>query len=80
MPTLHVRSVPDDLYQRLQALALEQNRSLSAQVVTLLYEALEQQQRRRQQALALRAIRRRRYTPPPDMSDSTELLRRDRAR
>ena len=33
MPALHVRSVPDDLYQEIQKLAEERSRSLSAQVV-----------------------------------------------
>ncbi len=80
MPTLHVRSVPEDLYQRLQEMAVEENRSLSAQVVTLLYEALEQETRRRRQAAALRSIRRRRFVPPPEMSDSAEMLRKDRDR
>ncbi len=78
MSTLHVRSMPDDLYQRLQELARQSNRSLSAQVVTLLYAAIEEEERRRQQGQALNAIRRRRFTPPAGAPTSTELLREDR--
>jgi hypothetical protein len=36
MNTLHVRSVPDSLYKRIRSLANVKNRSLSAQVITLL--------------------------------------------
>ena len=49
MNTLHVRSVPDDLYQRLQQLARARNRSLSAQVVEMLGQALAEEERRAQQ-------------------------------
>jgi hypothetical protein len=41
MPTLQVGSVPEDLYQKIQKLAKARSRSLSAQVVTMLIQALE---------------------------------------
>lgn len=80
MPTLHVRSVPEDLYTRVQKLAQNSSRSLSAQVVTMLYEALEEEERRREQGVALLAIRRRRFAPPANAPASVELLREDRQR
>ena len=80
MPTLHVRSVPDALYEQLRSLAYAEQRSLSAQVIDLLARALEQENGRRQQAELLATIRRRRYTPPRAAPDSTELLREDRTR
>jgi len=80
MPTLHVRSVPEDLYTRVQKLAQTSSRSLSAQVVTLLYAALEEEERRREQGKALVAIRRRRFAPPAEAPISTELLGEDRQR
>jgi plasmid stability protein len=80
MPTLHVRSVPEDLYRRLHALAQEQNRSLSAQVVTLLERALQDAELRQERANALQSIRRRRFSPPTQMTDSTSLFREDRSR
>lgn len=40
MATLHVRNVPDDLYERIQRRAAAQNRSVSAEVVTLLRQAV----------------------------------------
>ena len=79
MSTLRVRNVPDELYQRLQELARQNNRSLGAQVVTLLYAAIDEE-RRRQQGQALNAIRSRRFTPHAGALTSTELLREDRQR
>lgn len=58
MATLHVRSVPEDLYERLQKLAQRQNRSLSAQVITLLYQALQEEENRKRQSKLLADIRR----------------------
>jgi len=80
MNTLHVRSVPDNLYQRLKQLARNRNRSLSAQVITLLSRAVEEEERQREQAALLDSIRRRRFKPPVDAPDSLDLLREDRKR
>lgn len=80
MPTLHVRSVPEDLYQRLQDLAQEKNRSLSAQVIRLLYHAVQDEEYRQQQGELIRTIRRRRFVPPKQHKNSTDLLREDRSR
>lgn len=80
MSTLHVRSVPEDLYTHIQELARLSNRSLSAQVVTMLYQALEDEEHRRQQGQVLHAIRRRRFAPPEGVPTSVDLLREDRQR
>ena len=80
MPTLHVRSVPDELYEQIRSLAYAEQRSLSAQVIDLLARALEEENGRRQQGDLLATIRRRRYAPPRAAPDSTDLLREDRAR
>jgi plasmid stability protein len=80
MNTLHVRSVPDNLYNRLQQLAQSRNRSLSAQVITLLEQALEIEERRKKQAKVLSSIQRRRFTAPRNAPSSLELLKEDRAR
>ena len=39
MPTLHVRNVPDELYERIRRRARAQNRSISAKVIALLDRA-----------------------------------------
>ena len=80
MNTLHVRSVPDDLYNRLQKLANAKNRSLSAQVITMLAQAIESEERRKKQTKALTAIQRRRFTAPKNAPASLELLKEDRVR
>lgn len=40
MPILHVRNVPDELYNRIKTQAQAQNRSMSAEVIMLLDRAL----------------------------------------
>jgi plasmid stability protein len=50
MATLHVRNVPDDLYERLRAAAEEDGRSIGAEATSMLRAALfERDQRREQQ-------------------------------
>ena len=80
MNTLHVRSIPEDLYQRLQRLAQKRNRSLSAQVVEMLAKALEDEERQKEQIQALGSIRRRRFTPPAQSPSSLDMLHTDRKR
>ncbi len=80
MNTLHVRSVTDTLYNRLQELARARNRSLSAQVITMLEQAIEIEERRRKQAKVLVSIQRRRFKAPRNTPSSLELLKEDRAR
>lgn len=80
MNTLHVRSVPDDLYERLQKLANAKNRSLSAQVITMLAQAIEDEERRKKQAKTLTSIQRRRFKAPKNAPSTLELLREDRGR
>lgn len=80
MPTLHVRNVPESLYERLRQQAQEQNRSISAEVIVLLDQALTGTQD--SQAELLEKIRRRRFFNPNKVKapDSTTLLREDRNR
>jgi len=80
MPTLHVRSVPEDLYERIRQLAQLRSRSLGAQVVTMLSEALDEEEQRKDQVGALTSIRRRRFFPPKNAPSSLDLLREDRLR
>jgi plasmid stability protein len=80
MPTLHVRSVPEELYNELREKAHESNRSLSAEVVTLLAQALERSRARREHDKALDAIQRRRFKPGKDAPSTGDLLKEDRRR
>ena len=81
MATLYVRNFPEELYARLKAAAAEARRSLSAEVVVIVDEALEERAAR-EHSEALRRIeeRRQRNPQPPDAPDSLTILREDRAR
>ena len=80
MPILHVRNVPDHLYERIQRRAQQQHRSISAEVLSLLQDALDAGER--PQARVLADIRRRRFYRPSDAGapESVKLLREDRER
>ena len=79
MKTLHVRSVPDDFYHQLQQLAKAKNRSLGAQVITMLAQAVEEEHRKKQ-VKTLTSIQRRRLKAPRNMPSTLDLLREDRRR
>ncbi len=80
MSTLHVRNVPDDLYEEIQRRAAEQRRSISSEVISLLRQAIERPDQSQAQLLA--EIRRRRIYRPAEHGapDSATLLREDRQR
>jgi plasmid stability protein len=80
MATLHVRNIPEHLYDRLREQAQKQNRSISAEVVTLLDFAL--QEKEHSQTQLLESIRRRRFFNPTahGAPASITLLREDRSR
>ena len=82
MATLHVRNVPDELYNRIQELAEQHRRSLSAQILMMLDRALEEESVRQNQAELLASIRARRIANPlPDGApDTLTMLREDRDR
>jgi plasmid stability protein len=80
MKTIHVRSVPDDLYKRLWQLAHANHRSLNAHVIVLLSKSVGDEEHRNQQANILNSIRSRRFKIPANAPSTLELLRDDRDR
>ena len=80
MPVLHVRNVPDSLYEQIKKQAQRSNRSISAQVITLLQRGLQDDDAHQSEVLG--SIRRRRFFTPHKMNvpNSTTLLREDHAR
>jgi plasmid stability protein len=80
MPTLHVRNVPEALYERIQEQARANQRSISAEVVVLLNQVLSETWRPQTDVLA--SIQRRRFFRPASVNapDSTTLLRQNRER
>ncbi len=81
MATLHVREVPDRLYEKLKKMAERENRSLSSQVIQLLSEAVEWHEQQERRARAIERIRAtaKRYPLPSD-PDVVQMLREDRER
>jgi plasmid stability protein len=87
MSTLHVRDVPDDLYDKIKQAAAQENRSISAQVIELLQLALAQTEAANQQGKVLREIHRRRLkyetgasTSDKQYPDAVQLIREGRDR
>lgn len=80
MPILHIRNFPEELYERIRKQAAESNRSISAEVITLLQRAVSNSSRSQDQLLD--QIRRRRFYLPSEAGapDSLTLLKEDRAR
>jgi plasmid stability protein len=78
MPTLYVRQIPDRLYQQARKIAVAQGRSLSAFVVDVLQQAIEDEKVRRGRSKALANIRRRRRALPANAPDSVTMLRQIR--
>jgi hypothetical protein len=78
MPTLYVRDIPDRLYEQARKIATAQGRSLSAYVVTVLEQAVEDEKLLRVRSKALTNIRRRRRPLPANAPDSVTLLRQIR--
>jgi hypothetical protein len=79
MATLHVRGVPDALYEQVRRLAQVRQASIRTVIIELLEQALGGEPRGQEQAALLAAIWRDRFTPSAGM-DSVTLLHEDRAR
>jgi plasmid stability protein len=82
MATLHVRNVPEKLYKRIQKLAEEENRSVTAEVIQLLSQGLQTREVRRNAASVIDRIQNRtkRLVLPRGWTDSVDLIHEDRHR
>lgn len=80
MPTLQVRDLPEDVYNRLSMIAKEENRSIAQQTIVLLKEGLglPANNKLRRQAL-LETIRKKTY-PDTSAVDEVAWIREDRER
>ncbi len=76
MATLHVRGVPDELYEALHERASERHSSITAETIRLLRRALALE--RPGQAALLDAIRSEREQVAPGTPSAAELIREDR--
>ena len=83
MADLLVRGVPDDLHERYKRLAQKHHRSLPAETIHLIEQAVaEDEQLVQRRAAVARISERRRHLPPtpPGTPDSLTMLREDRNR
>lgn len=80
MSTLHVHNFPENLYARIQAVAGEQGRSLDAEVIALLDQALKEREQRENQKEILASMRHHRFKPAAGTPDSETLIQEDRER
>ena len=83
MPILHVRNVSADLYSKLGRAAKAHGRSLSAEVIALLEEGVDDEGRRMIQQHAMEDLLRLAESIPPrppgaDSTDSTDWIREER--
>ena len=78
MPTLYVRDIPESIYKQIREIASSQDQSLSAYIVTVLRQAVEDEKIRHTRSKALSDIRRRRRPLPDGAPDSVTLLRQIR--
>jgi antitoxin FitA len=65
MATLHVRNVPDELYERLRLRAAARHRSLSAEIIDLLEDVLGPRDRAAKMNEVLARLRASREALPP---------------
>lgn len=88
MATLQIENLPDELYNRIQSLATENNFTLNEAVIYLLKQGLQPnelkivQQQKKPMSGILQKIRSRPRVNPIDfgLPDSTVLIREDRNR
>jgi plasmid stability protein len=82
MSVLSLAEVPSEVYEQVRQSAVAHNRTVSAEVVRLLQQGLQQdeQEARAAHAATLADLRQNRWTPPPGVPDSVTLLREDRER
>jgi plasmid stability protein len=81
MPTLYVRDVPSELYERLRQEATAARRSLSAEAIELLRRSLSPRSEVSMERLLEGADRiRAEHALPPGSPTAAELIREDRDR
>ncbi|HIE44431.1 MAG TPA: Arc family DNA-binding protein [Candidatus Omnitrophica bacterium] len=80
MPTLHVRSVPDELYEALKKRALAEGRSISSEAIFILERELKKPYKSVEELLMKIKETRKRYKPAKRMDSAEKLIREDRRR
>ncbi|HEY8843805.1 MAG TPA: Arc family DNA-binding protein [Gaiellaceae bacterium] len=77
MATLHLRNVPTKIYERLRRRAKQNGRSMNAEAVALLEDAVEREDRTGSITAELRRLANT-INLPPDAPRAEEIIRQDR--
>jgi len=77
MATLHLRNVPTKIYERLRRRAKQNGRSMNAEAVALLEDAVEREDRTGSITAELRRLANK-INLPPDAPRAEEIIRQDR--
>jgi plasmid stability protein len=77
VPTLHLRNVPAEVYERLRRRAKQNGRSMNAEAVALLEEAVEREERTGSITDELRRLAQE-INLPPDAPRPEDIIRQDR--
>ncbi len=83
MATLYVENIPDDLYQGLRRRAKQHQKSIAAEVLSLLKLHVSTEEVRKKRRRAVKELARLRNTPPlapGPFPSAEELIREDRER
>ena len=80
MATLHVRNVPEKLYDGLKSVAAGKNNSIGAVVVSMIEDALELEKLKARRKTLVERIVRRRVRLPKGAPTPEAILRQDRNR
>jgi plasmid stability protein len=80
MPNLLIRDMPEEVFERLKDRAHADRRSMPAEAIHLLAEAITQEDNRRQHRQAMASIIERTRQKHPTGADSLQMLREDRER
>ena len=78
MPSITVKDISDDLYERFQEVAQAEGRSIEAEVIVAMEQLVQWEGSREERLAALERINARRRQRPPCTLDSVEMLREDR--
>lgn len=80
MPNLLIRDMPEEVYEQLKQRAHADRRSVPAEAIHLLTEAIAQEDSRRKHRQAMASVMERAVDKHPTGADSLKMLREDRER
>lgn len=77
MASITIRDIPDELFEQLREIAKEDRRSLNAEVIEVIENAVQQRALKTQRLRALAEIARIRTSQPPSSEEETLTILRE---